>query len=344
MKISVKVCNLGRRILKIFSSSVLIDLIQRDLHIIGYFYWYAARSSNTNPKAVSALPVTKQLEYLHCVWVIKTVLLKNSRSYFLSCSHDNFNHLLSQIIKRRIFNGEWKAFLGSLQEGPNYLLTVSIEVIFNPKFSEHPITLSFSLLPLSRSLLPLPPSLLPLPCSLLPLPHFLLPLPCFLSPHPLPSYPFPFPFYSSPFTLIPPFFPFTPFPFPLTPPPFPFTPPPSLLSLPHSPLPLSFPLTPPSFPFTPSPFPLIAPQFPLIPSHFPLTLPQFPLIPSPFHLIPPPFLLPLLSSFIPPPNRFKGDTYVVKNLLFQCASSYNHPQAYLQLNIPTPIPPKSILL
>ena len=82
----------------------------------------------------------------------------------------------------------------------------------------------------------------------------------------------------------------------------------------------------------------------LIPSHFPLTLPQFPLISSPFHLTPPPFLVPLLSSFIPLSIRFKGDTYVVKNLLFQCASSYNHPQAYLQLNIPTPIPPKSILL
>ena len=76
MKISVKVCNLGRRILKIFSSSVLIDLIQRDLHIVGYFYWYAARSSNTNPKAVSALPVTKQLEYLHCMRVIKTVFIQ----------------------------------------------------------------------------------------------------------------------------------------------------------------------------------------------------------------------------------------------------------------------------
>ena len=276
MKISVKVCNLGRRILKIFSSSVLIDLIQRDLHIIGYFYWYAARSSNTNPKAVSALPVTKQLEYLHCVWVIKTVLLKNSRSYFLSCSHDNFNHLLSQIIKRRIFNGEWKAFLGSLQEGPNYLLTVSIEVIFNPKFSEHPITLSFSLLPLSRSLLPLPPSLLPLPCSLLPLPHFLLPLPCFLSPLPLPSYPFPFPFYSSPFSLIPPYFSFTPFPFPLTPPPFSYTP-------------LPFPLIPPSFPFT-----TLLPSYPSLVPLYPISLPTY-RSPVPFN----PFPLPSYPSPVP---------------------------------------------
>ena len=46
--------------MKTFSSSVLIDLIQRGPHIVGCFYWYAARSSNTNPKAASALPVIKQ--------------------------------------------------------------------------------------------------------------------------------------------------------------------------------------------------------------------------------------------------------------------------------------------
>ena len=258
--------------------------------------------------------------------MIKTFYSRIHGPIFLSCSHDNFNQLLSQIIKRRIFNGEWKAFLGSLQEGPNYLLTVSIKVIFNPRFSGHPIALSFSLFPLSRSLLPPPPSLLPI----------LVPF----YPSPFPIIPPLFPFYHSPFPLTLLLFPFTP-PLPSFPSSFPFSTPlssyPSLVLL----YPISLPTYTSPVPFNPFPLPFYPSPIPFNP--FPLTPSQFPLILSPFPLTPSPFLLPLLSSFIPLPIRFKGDSYVIKNL-FQCASSYNHPQAYLHSNIPTPIPPKSILL
>ena len=143
-----------------------------------------------------------------CEW-LKLFYSRIHGPIFWSCSHDNFNQLLSQIIKRRIFNGEWKAFLGSLQEGPNYLLTVSIEVIFNPKFLN--IQLPF--------LFPFYPS--PGPSYLFPLPTYPSPVPFY--PSPISFYPSPVSFHPSPFLLIP----------------SPFTPPPSLLSLPFSLLPLS---------------------------------------------------------------------------------------------------------
>lgn len=54
-----------------------IGLIRRGSHTVGFLEQYVAGSSNTNPKAVSSLPVTKQLEYLHCVWMIEIVLVKN---------------------------------------------------------------------------------------------------------------------------------------------------------------------------------------------------------------------------------------------------------------------------
>ena len=226
------------------------------------------------------------------------------------------------------------------------LFLLKLSLILN--FLDIQLQLSCSLLPLSSSLLPLPPSLLPLshsflslPCSFLPLPlpsHPspipLLPLPLpsylFLVPlHPisLPTYPSPVPFNPFPLPSYPSPVPFNPFPLPFYPSSFPLIPP--LFPFYHSPFSLPFPLTPPSFRFTPSPFPLTPPQFPLIPSPFSLTPPPFPFSPN--------FFL-FTSSYL------GGLRMLLINILFQCASSYNHPQAYLHSNIPTLIHPKSILL
>ena len=221
------------------------------------------------------------------------------------------------------------------------LFLLKLSLILN--FLDIQLQLSCSLLPLSSSLLPLPPSLLPLshsflslPCSLLPLPCSLLPLPLSSHPSPIPLLPLPLPSYLflvplHPISLptYPSPVPFNPFPLPFYPSSFPLIPP--LFPFYHSPFSLPFPLTPPSFPFTPSPFPLTPPQFPLIPSPFSLTPPPVPFFPYflPFYL----FLLDLRVLRM-----------VLTNILFQCASSYNHPQAYLHSNIPTLIPPKSILL
>ena len=217
------------------------------------------------------------------------------------------------------------------------LFLLKLSLILN--FLDIQLQLSCSLLPLSSSLLPLPPSLLPLshsflslPCSLLPLPLPSHPSPIPLLPLPLPSYLFLVPLHPISLPTYPSPVPFNPFPLPSYPSPVPFDPfplIPPLFPFYHSPFSLPFPLTPPSFRFTPSPFPLTPPQFPLIPSPFSLTPPPFPFSPN--------FFL-FTSSYL------GGLRMLLINILFQCASSYNHPQAYLHSNIPTLIPPKSILL
>ena len=205
------------------------------------------------------------------------------------------------------------------------LFLLKLSLILN--FLDIQLQLSCSLLPLSSSLLPLPPSLLPLSHSFLSLPFSLLPLPLPSHPSPIPLLPLPLPSYLFLVPLHPISLPTYPSPVPFNP--FPLIPP--LFPFYHSPFSLPFPLTPPSFPFTPSPFPLTPPQFPLIPSPFSLTPPPVPFFPYflPFYL----FLLDLRVLRM-----------LSTNILFQCASSYNHPQAYLHSNIPTLIPPKSILL
>ena len=228
------------------------------------------------------------------------------------------------------------------------LFLLKLSLILN--FLDIQLQLSCSLLPLSSSLLPLPPSLLPLSHSFLSLPFSLLPLPLPSHPSPLPLLPLPLPSYLflvplHPISLptYPSPVPFNPFPLPSYPSPVPFNP----FPLPF--YPSSFPLIPPLFPFYHSPFslpfPLTPPSFPFTPSPFPLTPPQFPLIPSPFSLTPPP--VPFFPYFLPF-YLFLLDLRVLRmlltNILFQCASSYNHPQAYLHSNIPTLIHPKSILL
>ena len=99
------------------------------------------------------------------------------------------------------------------------------------------------------------------------------------------------------------------------------------VSLSHSPLPLPLPT-----------YPHLVPLYPISHLTYPFPVPfnlfTFPRTPLPFPASPTFFFLIDLRAI----------RMLLTNILFQCASFYNHPQAYLHSNIPTPIPSKSILL